>query len=229
MLVAETVSPMKNTLNFLKDLKEHNEKTWFTNHKKDFELAKAEISDLGIKLAKEMLQHDNIDPKVKLFRIYRDVRFSKDKTPYKTSLSGSMKRNTPALRGGYYFHIEPGNSFLAGGFWGPEPKDLLHLRQQIQQDAAPLRAVIEGKDFQQYFGELKGERVKSAPKGFAKDDPNIDLIRYKGWIAEHSFTDAEVVRGDFHEVLNDGFKKMRPFFDVMSEYLTTDLNGESLI
>lgn len=220
---------MQHALKFLNELKENNNKNWFTDHKVDFETAKIEVKDFASQLAAEMGKHDNIDPKVKLFRIYRDVRFSKDKTPYKVSLSGSMKRNTPALRGGYYFHIQPGNSFLAGGFWGPEPKDLLHLRQQIQQDATPLREVINADDFKSYFGSIKGDQVKSAPKGFAKDDPNIDLIRFKGWIVDHYFSDAQVVKKDFYKTVNDGFKKMRPFFDVMSDYLTTDLNGESLV
>jgi len=220
---------MKHTLNFLKELGKNNNKPWFTEHKQDFEKAKGEVGKLSQDLVAHMLKHDNIDPKPKLFRIYRDVRFSKDKTPYKKSLSGSMKRNTPALRGGYYFHIEPGNSFLAGGFWGPEPKDLLHIRQQIQLDAEPLRKVINSKAFKDYFGELEGESLKTAPKGFEKDDPNIDLIRMKGLIVTKYFNDKEVASGNFVEQLNEGFKNMRPFFDVMSEYLTTNLNGESLL
>lgn len=220
---------MKNTLDFLSQLREHNDKTWFTEHKNEFEGAKKEMKDFAAQLGAEMSHHDHIDPKVKLFRIYRDVRFSKDKTPYKSSLSGSMKRSTAALRGGYYFHIEPNNSFLAGGFWGPEPKDLLHLRQQIQQDAEPLRAVIDSSEFEKYFREIKGDQVKSAPKGFDKEEPNIDLIKFKGWILQHSFKDSEVLKPGFYKTVNDGFQRMRPFLNVMSDYLTTDLNGESLI
>jgi len=220
---------MKNTLSFLKEIKENNNKPWFTAHKAEFETAKAEMNDLAKELVSKMLLHDNIDPKPKLFRIYRDVRFSKDKTPYKSNMSASMKRNTAALRGGYYFHVEPGGSFLAGGFWQPNPKDLLHIRQQIQQDAEPLREVLQSKDFVDYFGQLEGEQVKTAPKGFDKADPNIDLLRHKGFIVTKYFTDKEVTSKDFADQLNTGFSKMRPMFDVMSEYLTTNLNGELLI
>lgn len=220
---------MKKTLSFLNELKENNNKPWFTAHKEDFEAAKAEMKELAKDLMGMMLTHDNVDTKPKLFRIYRDVRFSKDKTPYKKSMSGSMTRNTAALRGGYYFHVEPGGSFLGGGFWAPSTKDLLHLRQQIQLDPQPLRAVIAAPEFKSYFGEMGGEQLKTSPKGFDKEDPNIDLLRYKAFIVSKKFTDEEVLQKDFAEKLNQGFANMRPFFDVMSEFLTTNLNGESLI
>lgn len=220
---------MKQTLSFLKELKDNNNKPWFTAHKDEFEAAKAEMKELSQALVGMMLKHDNVDPKPKIFRIYRDVRFSKDKTPYKKNMSGSMTRSTAALRGGYYFHVEPGGSFLGGGFWGPNAKDLLHIRQQIEMDADPLREVINSDAFKNYFGSLEGEQLKTAPKGFDKEDPNIDLLRYKSFIVSKKFTDKEVLSKDFAEKLNDGFKNMRPFFDVMTDYLTTNLNGESLI
>ena len=111
---------MKEVLSFLKEIKENNNRPWLEENKAQFENAKALMKVFSQELSGYMTKHDNVDPKPKLFRIYRDVRFSKDKTPFKSSMSGSFSRLTPALRGGYYFHIEPGNSFLGGGFWQPE-------------------------------------------------------------------------------------------------------------
>jgi uncharacterized protein (TIGR02453 family) len=220
---------MKNVFDFIKKLEKNNNREWFTENKSDYEKVKKEFKSFSLQLSDLMVKHDNVDPKPHIFRIHRDIRFSKDKTPYKTHMSGSFKRLTPMLRGGYYYHIEPGGSFLGGGFWGPSKEDLQHLRLQIQQDAAPLREVINSKEFTSYFGELKGEKLKTAPKGFDKEDPNIDLLRHKGFIVSKSFTNEEVMASDFHEKLNQGFKNMRPFFDVMSDYLTTNLNGEQIV
>lgn len=165
-----------------------------------------------------------------MFRIYRDVRFSKDKSPYKTHWSGSFKRASKYRRGGYYFHIEPGNqSFIAGGFWAPNKEDLARIREEIAQAPDEFREIIETKTFVDTFGSLQGEQLKSAPKGYDKDHPAIDLLRYKQFIVVKPFSDEEVLRSDFVEVVNAVFQKMRPFFDYMSEVLTTDANGEPIV
>lgn len=182
-------------------------------------------------LLDEMSHHDHLVPmtgKQSLFRIYRDTRFSKDKTPYKTHFSGSMKRATQLLRGGYYYHIEPGGSFAGGGFWGPSSEDLKRIREELAAHAEPLRAIIADPVFRDTFGELKGDKVKTAPKGFPRDHPNIDLIRHKQYVVMRSFSDKEVTAPDFLDKLVRTFRNMRPFFDYMSEVLTTDANGEPL-
>ena len=162
-------------------------------------------------------------------RIYRDTRFSKDKTPYKAGWSCAFKRATTERRGGYYFHIEPGNNLIAGGFWGPEPKDLKLIRDQIAQDDEPLRELLDNKDFKSYFGQLEGEQVKSAPKGFKKDHPAINLLKYKQFMVVKYFKDEEVLKSDFASVVANGFIRMRPFHDYFSYILTHDLNGVSLL
>ncbi|MGB0429910.1 MAG: DUF2461 domain-containing protein [Bacteroidia bacterium] len=220
---------MKNVFDFLNKLNANNNREWFTQHKTDFDAVKKEFKSFSDNLAELMLKHDNVDPKPHIYRIYRDVRFSKDKTPYKTHLAGSLKRLTPMLRGGYYYHIQPGGSFLGGGFWQPSKDDLQLIRAQIQQDSEPLRQVINSNVFKSYFEKLDGDKLKTAPKGFDKEDPNIDLLRHKSFIVSKTFTDDEVLANDFYEKLNEGFKNMRPFFNVMSDYLTTNLNGESLL
>ena len=223
---------LSKTLAFLKNLKENNNREWFTANKKVYQEALDQMILFADDLLAEMKKHDQIETvsgKKSLFRIYKDVRFSKDKSPYKINLSGSFRRATSFLRGGYYFHIQPGGSFLAGGFWAPNSQDLKHIREQIAQDPEPLREIIADKNFKKYFGTLDGDQVKTAPKGFSKEDPAIDLLRYKQMIVTHSFSDKEVVSPDFAKNLSKGSQQIRPFFDYMSDILTTDLNGESLI
>jgi len=214
--------------NFLSQLSKNNNREWFDAHKNEFQTYQDEFKAFHKELQKLIESHDQIE-KGKVFRIYRDVRFSKDKTPYKTHWSGSFKRATHYLRGGYYYQIEPRKSFAAGGFFGPNSQDLLHIRKQISQDPDFLREVLESELFKKYFGELHGEKVKTSPKGFSADDPAIDLIRHKQFLVYRYFTDSEALSEGFVEMLNDTFRVMRPYFDVMSEMLTTDLNGESLL
>lgn len=218
----------QENLTFLSQLGANNEKDWFHAHKTDFEKYQEETKGFHQQVHQLMESHDQI-ASVKFFRIYRDVRFSKDKTPYKTHWSGSFKRDTHYLRGGYYYQIEPGKSFAAGGFFGPNPQDLQHIRKQISQDPDALNEVLESPSFKKTFGQIIGESVKTTPKGFSIDDPSIHLLRQKQFIVEHHFTDAEVLSPDFAQKLNNTFKAMRPYFDVMSMYLTTDLNGASLL
>jgi len=223
---------LRPVFNFLQNLKQNNERNWFNDHRKQYEEAHQLMIFFADELLNEVKKYDDIETvsgKRSLFRIYRDVRFSKNKLPYKTSWNGSFKRATNALRGGYYYHIEPGNTYIAGGLFGPNPNDLKHIRKQIEQDADFVRSVLESEETKSYFGDLIGNQVKTAPKGFAKDHPSIDLLRYKQFILKHPFTDEEVLKKNFHKNITDGFQHLRPFFNAMSEILTTDLNGISLI
>lgn len=223
---------LQTVFDFLLELKQNNNRNWFNDHTKEYEAAHSSMIEFADSLLFEMRKLDvieTISAKRSLFRIYRDVRFSKNKLPYKTSWSGSCKRATNALRGGYYYHVEPGNTYIAGGFFGPNSNDLKHIRKHIEQDDEFLRSVLESSEIKAYFGNLLGEQVKTAPKGFAKDHPAIDLLRYKQHILKHSFQDEEVRNENFHVFVSKGFQQLRPFFDVMSEILTTDLNGISII
>jgi uncharacterized protein (TIGR02453 family) len=219
----------KENLAFLKKLSSNNDRDWFNAHKDEYLAQHENIISFADELLALMNQHDNIETpsgKKSLYRIYRDVRFSKDKSPYKTHWSGGFKRATKQLRGGYYFHIQPGNnSFIGGGFWGPNKEDLLRIREEIAVDGQEMRDIITSPDFVDTFGELRGDQLKTVPKGFDKDHPDVDLLRYKQFIFGKNFTDKEVLSPDFVHVANETFQKMRPFFDFMSEVLTTDSNG----
>ena len=219
----------KSSLQYLKDLKKNNNRDWFAETKSTFKKAQDNAKALYAAIRENLEQHDEID-KFKLFRIYRDVRFSKDKTPYQPHFAGSFSRQGKHLRGGYYLRIRPGESFLAGGFWQPEKDDLFRIRKEIEMDASEMRAILKDKDYIKYFGgKFEGEELKSAPRGFDKEHPDVDLLRKKGFIAIRNFTDAEVLDKNFLKELDASYKALRPFFDYMSDVLTTNLNGESII
>ncbi|AXG71643.1 hypothetical protein KORDIASMS9_03900 [Kordia sp. SMS9] len=214
---------------FLKRLQKNNNREWFTEHKNEFKEIEREVKQFVNQLGEHLNKHDQID-KVKVFRVYRDVRFSKDKTPYKTHFAGSFHRVKPRLRGGYYIQIKPNNeSFIATGFWDPKKEDLLRIRKEIEMDDQEIRGIINEDGFKNVWGELEGEEVKTAPKGFSKEHAAIDLIKKKQFIFTKKYTDKEVIAASFMEQVNGDFKAIRPFFNFMSEVLTTDLNGVSLI
>jgi len=222
----------KDTLDFLKDLGKNNNRDWFAEHKDRYLEAHRNIADFADALIAQMNKHDQIETlsgKKCLYRIYKDVRFAKEKVPYNKHWSGSLKRATKKLRGGYYFRIEPGNSRIVGGFFGPVPDDMKRIRQDIDANHKDWRETLAEPALANHFGKLAGEQVASAPRGYDKNHPAIDLLRHKQFILRHTFTDKEVLSPDFLTKVNDGFIKMRPFFDYMSEVLTTDANGESLM
>jgi uncharacterized protein (TIGR02453 family) len=213
---------------FFTDLQQNNNRDWFTAHKPTFKTLETQVKSFGELLKDRLNQHDHID-RFKLFRIYRDVRFSKDKTPYKTHFGLTWHRTKPLYRGGYYLHLSPNNNFLACGFWDPNPADLKRIRQEIDIDGEEYRAILNNKTFCRVWGELQGEAVKTAPKGYAKDHPQIDLLRFKQHIFTIKYTDDEVYQADFLDRADSALKAVRPFVDYMSEVLTTNSDGESLV
>jgi uncharacterized protein (TIGR02453 family) len=213
---------------FLKQLKKNNNREWFNTHKARFQEEQRLVELFADALLEKLNTHDQIETlsgKESLYRIYRDTRFSEDKTPYKTRWSGSFRRATKYRRGTYHFSLEPGNSRISGGFWGPVPEDLKRVRDDIAYDAAPLRKILKSKSFTTLFETLKGEQLKTAPKGFDAGHEAIDLLRYKQFLLIRTFSDKEVLSRDFLKEANLTFKAMRPFFNYMSEVLTTDSNG----
>ena len=176
-----TVIP-KEVFSFFKRLEKNNNREWFNDHKKEFKTIEAQVKAYYNTLYDDLNNHDNID-KLKIFRIYRDVRFSKDKTPYKTHFGGSFHRKKPELRGGYYLHLAPNNeSFIATGFWEPHKDDLYRIRKEFEMDDQEIRAIINKKSFKSIWGDFVGDEVKTAPKGFNKEHPAIDLIKKKQYI-----------------------------------------------
>lgn len=219
----------KDIFNFLKQLENNNNREWFNENKKEFKGIEKKAKECYNTLFELLKMHDDVD-KLKIFRIYRDVRFSKNKQPYKTHFGGSFHRKKPELRGGYYLHIQPNNeSFIATGFWEPNKDDLHRIRKEFEMDETGIRKIINKKTFKDIWGEFVGDELKTAPRDFDKDHPAIDLIRKKQYIFTKKYTDKEVLSDTFITDVNTSFKAIRPYFNYMSEVLTTNLNGESII
>lgn len=219
----------KELFTFFNALKTNNNRDWFNDHKSEYKAIESKMKVIYNNLGTLMNMHDQIE-NVKIFRIYRDVRFSKNKLPYKIHFSGSFQRRKPELRGGYYLHIQPNNeSFIATGFWEPNKEDLQRIRKEFEMDDSEIRAILADKTFKSTWGDFVGEELKTAPRGFDKQHTAIDLIRKKQFIFAKKYTDKEVLANGFIEDVNTSFKNVRAYLDYMSDVLTTNLNGESLL
>ncbi|MFV0530389.1 MAG: DUF2461 domain-containing protein [Flavobacteriales bacterium] len=214
---------------FLNNLKKNNHRDWMQENKKRYLTNEKELKVFFQEITHKLNTFDEIE-KFKIFRINRDIRFSKDKTPYKVHRSVRFLRKGIHRRGGYYLRLEPENSAIAGGFFAPEPSDLQRIRKEFEMDSSEIRTILSEPDFKKIFGNFNQEyKVKTTPKGFDKNNPNIDLIRLKAFFVVHKFTDKEVFSKDFQEKLIEYFQLLIPFFNYMSDVLTTDLNGELII
>ncbi len=217
----------KPTLQFLADLRANNNRDWFEVHRDDYLAAKEDVTAFAETVTAQLNQTDEV-AKCYVYRIYRDLRFSKDKTPYKDHFDAYLYRAGAQRRGGYVFRIGTnGDSQVGGGFFGPNKEDLLRIRQELEFDSQPIEAITQHPDFVRYFGALRGDAVKTAPRSFAKDHPSIAWIRRKQFYALRPFTDEEVLRPNFLAETLATFRALRPFFDYMSEVLTTNADGES--
>lgn len=223
---------LPSSITFLQNLNTNNTRDWFADNKEWYLQAQSNMIAFVDELIQLMNEHDaieNISGKKSLYRIYNDVRFSKDKSPYKPRFAFSLKRATKLKRGGYYMNIEPGNSYLACGFFSPNPADLKRLRKDIELNPDEWQTILKSKSITDNFAELTGNKVPTFPKGFTKDHEAIDLIRHKQFILRHNFTDKEILQPGFVEKVNAVFQSVRPFFDYLSSVLTTDLNGEVIL
>tara|TARA_B100001079_G_C16327199_1_gene477395 strand:- start:14 stop:685 length:672 start_codon:yes stop_codon:yes gene_type:complete len=218
----------KNTVSFLNELKLNNNREWFNENKQRFNAIQDQVKRFANEV-KDLLNISDDIEKLKIFRIHRDLRFSKDKTPYKKNIGMAFHRSKPELRGGYYLEISADKSFIAVGFWNPNKEDLLRIRKEIEIDGQEFRNIINKKIIKDYWGGIKGEEVKRSPKGFDANHEHIDLIKKKQFIFIKELKEAEIIDVNFQKELVKHFVSIRPFFDYMSEVLTTNLNGESLI
>jgi uncharacterized protein (TIGR02453 family) len=218
----------RNTISFLKKLKLNNNRDWFNDNKDEFKDIQSGVKTFAQDVNDSLNVSDNIE-KFKIFRIYRDLRFSKDKTPYKKNIGMAFHRAKPELRGGYYLEISADQSFIAVGFWNPNKEDLFRIRKEIDIDGQEFKRIINQKLIKDIWGDIKGEEVKTSPKGFKSEHEYIDLIKKKQFIFIKNLKEEEILDKNFQKQLISYFVSIRPFFDYMSEILTTNLDGESLI
>jgi uncharacterized protein (TIGR02453 family) len=219
----------RSTFDFLKKLAGNNNRDWFAANKVHYEKAKGNAEEFVDSLIEKMNVHDQLETpsgKKSLYRIYNDVRFSNDKTPYNPRFAGYLRRMKPTLRGGYYFWIRPGASRIGCGFTWPHAEDLKRIREDIDVNYEDWYKLLKTKSIAMHFGSMRGESVKTAPRGFQTDHPAIDLLRFKQFWFEKKFTDKEVLAPDFLLNMNKSFKAIRPFFDYMTDVLGTNANGE---
>ena len=211
-----TASERRSLLDFLRDLRSHNDRVWFEAHRARYEEARASFMRLLGELIESLRAVDELGgapPKDCAFRINRDVRFGLDKSPYKSTMSaliGPLGRKSGVRS--YYFHLEPdGASMLAGGLHSPSPAQLGALREAFARDSAPLKRVAAASKFKTYFGEITGDSLKTAPQGYSTDHRDIELLRLKTCLAIHPMSDDFVCNGDLVGHAVEVFKAMKPF------------------
>lgn len=214
-----TLSP--EVFEFLKNLTRNNSREWFTENKHWYTESQQNVISFLEDLIREMSGFDEelakIDAKKSLFRIYRDTRFSKDKIPYKTNFGASLGMGKGSQKGGYYLHLEPGKSFIAGGIYMPESSVLKELRKEISLYAEDFLAVINDKEFKKYFPELDQEdKLKKIPQGFEKDDPMAEYLKLKNFIVVYGLKDEEVYAKNAVKNLTGTFKLMKPLNDFLN-------------
>jgi uncharacterized protein (TIGR02453 family) len=215
---------LKPTFDFLSDLKQHNNKPWFEQNRAAYELAKARFESFVDEL---ILAYGGIEDfggitaKDCVMRIYRDTRFSKDKSPYKTNMGATLAPGgKKSERLGYHLHLQPNDqSLIAGGLYMPGPEQLAGFRQAIDQDAAPFKAILMDKEFKKYFGTLEGEKLKSVPQGYSREHPEIDLLRFKQVVVVHHLSDETVLSPKFGTHTIKVFTAMKPFLDYLNMIL----------
>ena len=210
-------------LKFLKDIKKNNDREWFDKNKPRYVEAKEQFETFVATLLEDIITFDDslasLEPKKLVFRIYRDVRFSKDKRPYKTNFGAGFSAVGKGLgKPGYYLQIEPGNSFVAVGLFQPEPEILAQVRQEIDYNGDKLKKIINEKKFKANFDKFWDEdALKGAPKGYAKDHPYVDWLRLKSFIVTRNFTDAEVTDPKFMKLLSVAMRSGKPLNDFLNE------------
>lgn len=216
-----------STMDFLRELKAHNTKEWFDENRKRYQAAKDNFLELVTAIIEDMEGYEpdvrGLEPKQTMFRINRDIRFSKNKDPYKTNFGAVFARGgRKSPLAGYYFQLSPENNFAGGGYYMPSSAQLKTLRLYISHNAPTLREILADDEFKDFYGELRGESLKTAPKGFDKDHPDIDLLRMKSFTVMHQFSDEEVLAEDFPQQLVDGFALMQPLVKFINEGLESN-------
>jgi len=214
----------KSTLDFLKALKKNNNKDWFDKNKEKYLAAKQNIDEMAEALIKSFSSFDKklvgLKAKDCVFRIYRDVRFSKNKTPYKTNMGCAISPGgRKAEEAGFYIHIEPGKSFLAGGRWMPPADHLKKIRQEIDYNGKKFHKILSDKNFKKYFGELDDSdeyKLSRPPKGYDKNHRDIELLKLNSFIVWHEYNEKEITSKNFLKEITKGAKMMQPFLDFLN-------------
>ncbi len=206
---------LENSLSFLADLAKNNHRDWMDANKKRYHEARDEFKEFVGEVIGKVQEFDDkiagLQPKDCIFRLNRDIRFSKDKSPYKTNFGASISsggRKSPFA--GYYLHVMPGNNFTGGGIYMPEADTVKKIRQEIDYNPKPLLDLMEQPDFKKTYGPMQGDALKTAPKGYPKDHPNIELLRHKSFYFMTNMPDAEMKSEKAVDLVIEKLKLLRP-------------------
>jgi uncharacterized protein (TIGR02453 family) len=217
-----------STVSFLKELKRNNNKTWFDNHKAKFLSAKNDFENFVQEIIKVISAFDNdikdLQAKNCTFRINRDIRFSKDKTPYKTNMGASFNRGgKKSIFGGYYFHLEPGRkSFVGGGLWMPDPIALKKLRQEIDYCFPEFQKIISNPSFKKQYNNLEmneGQMLVNVPKGYDKENPAASFLKLKSFVATKNIPDTLLTNSGLLKETAKAFEALMPLVKFMNRSL----------
>lgn len=211
------------TLKFLNSLKKNNNKPWFDENRKQYDVVRAEFMEMVSDIIKHIAKFEPAigtqAAKDCVFRINRDVRFSKDKSPYKSHFSCYFNKAGKKSNGaGYYLHIEPGKSFAGGGIWMPEPQVLANIRQELDYNFKDFKKIIGNSRFKKTFagGVQSEENLIRPPKGYDEQNPAIEFLKMKSFIVSHPFTDAQVLSNNFVKDITATFAAMKPLVDYLN-------------
>lgn len=220
---------MQHSLDFLRQLEKNNNREWFDLNRNKFEESKSEVQALTNNLIQEIGNFDSsilkLHTKDCIFRIYRDTRFSKNKTPYKNNMgAGFTEGGKKSPKAGYYIHIQPGASFLAAGAWMPEAPVLKAIRQEIYFNHINLRGILSKDNLNNMFNTMGDHQLKTAPKGYDKEHPAIDLLRFKSFVLSRSLSDKDVHSKNLSTKAAAVFKEMYPFIKFLNEAIVFNGN-----
>lgn len=214
-----------STLQFLRDLKINNNREWFLDHKKTYNEAKEDFIGFLASLISEIQKFDSsiadLTPKQCMFRINRDIRFSKDKSPYKTNFgAGISAGGKKSMQAGYYVHIEPDNHFAGGGMWHPSSPNLQKIRQEIDYHTNEFIDILKKPKFTNLFGNLQGEQLKTSPKGYDKDNPAIEYLRFKDFVAMRKLDDTQITSSNLITEIADTLLTLKPLNDFLNRAIS---------
>ena len=210
-------------MNFLSNLAMHNNKPWFDEHRDEYQAAKEDhvvfIGALIAEMAKIDPAMGELKPKDCIFRIFRDVRFSKDKTPYKAHFGAAFSKSGKKFPGaGYYLHVEPGGKcFAGGGMWMPEPAVLKAVRQEIDYNFKEFEKIVGDKKFKKLFGNVEGERLVKTPQGYAEAHPAIEYLKLKSFTVSNNMPDTDLTGKQAAKKVMEVFTAMQPFVEFLSK------------
>lgn len=211
------------TLDFLSDLSKNNKKEWMDDNKKRYQEAKNQVIELVAKVIEKSSTFDpdliGVDPKKTLFRINRDIRFSKNKDPYKTNFGAAIVNGgRKSGNAGYYLHIKPSDNMIGGGIYQPMPEVLQKVRQEIDYNGKKVRSIIDNVEFKKWFGDPHGEdKLKTAPKGYPKDHPDLDLLQLKHYAFMSKVSDKKTTSKSFADHIAEAYQTLYPFNQFLQE------------